>query len=145
MMRMFATLVVLALAGCAGGHAPLPATAASVPDSAWAQASTVEIKLDDFDFEPQTLTLEANRPYKLHFVNNGSGGHNFDAPAFFRTVQLRSGAATDTVRASGGIVELKRGESLDLFLVPSAAGTYPVECSHTLHASFGMVGSVVVR
>jgi len=143
MTRAFAVIVMLALAGC--GHAPLPAATANLSDAAWAQARTVEIALDDFDFNPQDLTLEANRPYKLHFVNKGSGGHNFDSPAFFRTAQFRSGAATDRVRASGGIVELARGESLDLYVVPATAGTYPVECSHTLHASFGMIGSVVVR
>ena len=42
-----------------------------------------------------------------------------------------------------GTVEVKGHQSVDLSLTP-AAGTYPLKCSHTLHAAFGMKGTIRV-
>ncbi|MCC2662844.1 MAG: hypothetical protein K0S81_4080 [Rhodospirillales bacterium] len=75
---------------------------------------------------------------------NVAGGHDFDAPDFFRTAALHEDAVAAEARK--GAVELARGEAKDLYLVPGQTGTYPLECSHLLHAAiFGMTGEIEVR
>jgi plastocyanin len=93
----------------------------------------VEIVLANFSFTPTTLRLKAGQPVTLHFVNRGSGGHNFAAPEFF--------AGVASVR--GGKVELAKGERRDVTLTPRA-GTYQVRCTHFLHSGFGMKGTIIV-
>ena len=103
------------------------------------QPERVEIVLTDFAFTPRSLHLRAGRPYLLHFVNRGSGGHNFAARAFFAAATIQSGKPSKK-----GVVELKKGASTDIALTP-ARGSYPVKCTHFLHTSFGMIGEVVVN
>lgn len=114
--RRFVLIVALA--------APLPVAAQTAP--------RIEIVLSDFRFAPDTIRLKAGQRVTLHFVNRGSGGHNFAAPEFF-------GPAV-----TGGKVEVAKGESRDVTLTPGA-GTYPVRCTHFLHSGFGMKGRIIVE
>ena len=111
------------------------------PSAAMAQGSAapgrMEIALSNFAFTPSAIHLHQGRPYVLHFVNQGSGGHNFAARDFFAAARI-SGASPP-----GGVIELKKGESRDVSLVP-AAGRYKVKCTHFLHAGFGMKGEILV-
>lgn len=91
----------------------------------------VDIVLANFSFTPAALHLKAGRPVVLHFVNKGSGGHNYAAPEFF-------GGAVP-----GGKVELDKGESRDVAITPRA-GHYRVKCTHFLHTTFGMKGTIDV-
>lgn len=143
-MRNVLSLVLLLLAGCAAVRPPIAAPT-ETPAVDWSQARRIDVVLDDFAFTPDRLTLSTGRAYRLHLENRGSGGHNFDAPAFFRTVTFRDGPAADRVRASGGIAELAGGETMDVDVVPRTPGSYPLDCSHPFHASFGMTGEIVVR
>lgn len=138
--------LVLGLAGCAGRPEPPPppAAAAAAKDVDWTQARPVDVALVDFAFEPERLVLERGRPYLLRLANRGSAGHDFSAPAFFATAALRDDAAGAEARQ--GAVEVAKGATVDLYLVPEQAGTYPLECTHLLHADiFGMTGAVEVR
>jgi plastocyanin len=94
----------------------------------------VEITLSNFKFSPEVIRLKAGQPVTLHFVNDGSGGHNFAAPEFFKGV----------AGVKGGRIELAKGENRDVNVTPRA-GTYAVRCTHFLHTSFGMKGSIVVE
>ena len=105
---------------------PLPALADVPP--------RVDITLSNFKFAPEVIRLKAGRPVTLHFVNDGSGGHNFAAPEFFEGV----------AGVKGGRIELAKGENRDIIVTPRA-GTYEVRCTHFLHTSFGMKGSIVVE
>lgn len=116
-----------------------PTLLTSTPIFAQAPART-EIILADFSFTPASLHLKAGQPVTLHFVNRGSGGHNFAAPEFFAGARIDP-ASTAAVKR--GKVELTKGASADVTLVP-AKGRYPVHCSHLLHSGFGMKGDVVV-
>lgn len=117
---------------------------AASPVSLLAQpaAEPVKVVLANFSFTPADLALEADKPVVLHFVNEGSGGHNFVAPEFFAAAQMDEVTRERVGRK--GVVELAKGESLDVPLVPKA-GSYKVKCSHFLHAGFGMTGTVTVR
>ena len=46
------------------------------------------------------------------------GGHNFDAPAFFGAVALRSDTTSGEILANGGKVELTGGKAIDIYFVP---------------------------
>ena len=129
----------LALTACA---IPQTITPRIAPASAsFAQAQRVEVRLDNFDFEPRTLTLAAGQPVVLVFTNVSDGGHNFSAPGFFAAAQMEQ-ASADLVR--DGLIEVAGNASVELRLIP-AAGGYDVDCTHTGHSILGMNGSIVVR
>ena len=52
----------------------------------WSKAEPVEIVMTNYSFTPKALQLRRNTPYRLHFVNNGSKDHSFDAPELFRAM-----------------------------------------------------------
>jgi plastocyanin len=115
---------------------------ATLPAAAqpWDQAERIDIELSNFLFAPSTLRLRQGRPYRLHFVNRGSGGHNFSAPAFFRSARINP---ADAGGIEKGAIELGKGQSRDIRLVPSA-GSYKLKCTHFMHSTFGMKGRIVV-
>ena len=108
--------------------------------SAAPQAERIAIELSDFAFAPAALRLRRDRPYLLHFVNKGSGGPNYSAPAFFAAARIDP---ADAAFVRKGTVEVARGQSGTVRLVP-AAGRYKVKCTHFIHPAFGMRGTIVV-
>jgi uncharacterized cupredoxin-like copper-binding protein len=113
---------------------------AQTPD--WAHAKRIDINLSNFKFTPATITLQHGQPYVLHFVNRSSGGHDFMAKQFFAAAAI---APQDSTAIKGGAVALHGGEEAEVRLVAPAAGTYDAHCSHFLHSTFGMTGSVIVQ
>ncbi len=102
----------------------------------------VDIILTNFSFTPSEIRLKAGQPVHLHFSNNASGGHDFTAKKFFSAATMDD--ETRTRLGKKGKVSLKGGKSADLLLTP-AAGTYKLRCTHFLHSSFGMTGTIVVE
>ncbi len=99
------------------------------------------VVLANFSFTPQNLHLVAGERVKIHFVNEGSGGHDFAASEFFAHASMD--AANRKLVGKKGRVSLGRGESIDVSLTPKR-GQYEVHCSHFLHSSFGMTGTITV-
>ena len=135
-MTVFKKRVALAMASLS------LSLAFSAPLSAEPALAATRIVLANFSFTPSDLRLEAGKPVTLHFVNEGSGGHNFVAPEFFAAASLDE--AVRSRLGKKGVVELEKGAALDVTLTPKA-GTYPVKCTHFLHAGFGMTGTITVR
>lgn len=106
-----------------------------------AQPAVATVDLANFTFTPSQLVLPANTETILQLRNNSSGGHNFAAPAFFAAARIEPASAA-LVR--GGKVEVPGHSTVRIALIP-AAGRYPLKCSHTLHAAFGMKGAITVR
>lgn len=129
--------LMFAMAAFAMAASPAPAEAA--PD--WNNAQRIDIQLSNFDFTPKTLTLRHGQPYRLRLTNTGSGGHNFSSPAFFKAATI---APEDAAAIVKGGIDLKKGESRDVRLVP-ATGRYKLKCTHFLHSGFGMKGEIVVN
>ncbi len=127
---------LLALSGLS-----LTSFATPAPISAQSPQQRVEIVLANFSFNPSDIKLVAGRPVTIHLVNRGSGGHNFIAKDFFAAASMD--AATRQKIGKNGVVELAKGESIDVTLVPKVGG-YKVKCGHFLHASFGMTGKITV-
>ncbi len=64
------------------------ALALAVPVTAAGQAERVTVTMTNFNFAPEALHLDAGRSATIHFVNNGSGGHDFTAPEFFAAATM---------------------------------------------------------
>jgi uncharacterized cupredoxin-like copper-binding protein len=105
-------------------------------------AIPVTITLTDYAFTPGTLELKAGSAYQLHFANSGSKDHNFSAPEFFATAQI---APDDQAKVTKGQVGLGAGQTVDITVTPSGAGTFAVECTHFMHKMMGMHGNIVVQ
>ncbi|MEQ1509346.1 MAG: cupredoxin domain-containing protein [Sphingopyxis sp.] len=121
----------------------LTASATAQQDTTETRPETrVAITLTSFAFTPQSITLEHGRRYVLHLDNQSGGGHNFAAPAFFSAATI---APTDRAKINRGRVEVGGNSSVDIHLTAPVAGSYALHCTHFLHTSFGMRGSIVVR
>lgn len=120
----------------------LTALAFAVPATAAEAPAKVTVTLANFSFTPADLHLHAGQPVTIHFINSGSGGHDFTAAEFFAAATMDD-ANRGRVDGEKGRVSLGKGASRDVTLVPRA-GTYKVHCSHFMHSSLGMTGKVIV-
>ena len=114
----------------------------AAPVSAAPKSARIEVVLANFSFAPEELHLHAGQSTTIHFVNRGSGGHDFTAPEFFSTATMDA-ANRAKIGGDKGRVSLGKDKSLDVVLVPKA-GTYKAHCSHFIHSSLGMTGNIVV-
>ena len=105
------------------------------------QPATVTVTMQNFKFDPSAIQLRAGAPTILHLVNTAGGGHSFSAPQFFAAAKV---APASRVLVRDGTVQVPKHSAIDIALTP-AAGQYPLKCTHTLHAAFGMKGTIVVR
>jgi plastocyanin len=119
---------------------PLAALVAIGPAQA-AGPAVVQVTMTNFRFAPTAVQLPAGTPVVLRLRNDAGGGHNFSAPAFFAAARIDP-ASMGLVQ--DGHVEVKAHSTVDVTLMP-AAGQYPLKCTHTLHAPFGMRGSIIVH
>jgi plastocyanin len=113
----------------------LPVTAAEAP-------AKVTVEMANFSYTPADLHLQAGHSVTIHFINTGSGGHDFTAEEFFAAATMDA-ANRAHVGGGKGRVSLGKGESADVTLVPKA-GTYKVHCSHFMHSTMGMTGKIIV-
>jgi uncharacterized cupredoxin-like copper-binding protein len=111
--------------------------------SANAQATaTAPVQLANFRFTPNSIVLEHGHSYLLRLTNAGGGGHNFTAPSFFAGASI---AAADRALIRNGGIEVPAGQVREIHLVAPASGRYDLKCTHFLHASFGMKGTILVQ
>ena len=102
-------------------------------------AERVDVALSNFKFTPSTIHLHHGQQYILHLTS--TGGHSFAAKAFFAAATI---APADRATIANGKVEMTSAHPVDIHFTAPGAGTYPVKCTHTLHASFGMTGKIIV-
>lgn len=105
-------------------------------------ATAVNISLTNYAFTPSAINLKAGTTYRMHFTNDGSKGHNFNAPQFFAASQIARG---DESKIDDGSVELDPGQAVDITVTPNRAGTYSLDCTHFLHSMLGMHGNITVQ
>jgi|SRR5579872_571314 len=105
-----------------------------------ATPATIAVRLSNFAFTPDHVRLRVGVPVHFQLVNESSGGHDFSAPAFFAASNFAPGSP----RPPAGKVDVPSQTMVELTLTPSTPGTYPVECTHFLHALFGMSGTIEV-
>jgi len=67
----------------------------------------------EYELVPRELRFRRGIPYRLHVVNAGKEGHDFTAPDFFISVQLKN---TDALNESGASVFLQPGQTIDIYV-----------------------------
>ena len=134
MRSMFA-----AAALAAGAFASAPAAA---QNASQATTKTVELDMSNYAFAPSALTFRKDASYTLHIVNKSGKDHSFSSKPFFAAVDVDP---ADKSKIDGGDVEVDDGQSVDIAFTAKTPGSYAFECSHFLHASFGMTGTAIVQ
>ena len=128
-MRRFLPLLLLLAA------APTPR------EPEWRTAPEQDVLLRPWAIEPRPIRLQADRPVRLRFVNQGQTTHSFSATNFFRAARLR-GRDRD-VAARGGL-RLAPGERRTIALVP-ARGRYGAGSPNLTQWALGMRGEIIVE
>jgi uncharacterized cupredoxin-like copper-binding protein len=113
----------------------------SVAPAAAANSTVASVDLANFSFTPGTIALQAGVPTVIRLRNLSGGGHSFEAPQFFAASKVQPESAA---LVQNGRVEVPGHSSVDIDIIP-AAGQYMLRCSHLLHATFGMTGTIEVR
>jgi len=86
----------------------------------------VNVTLKDFAFDPATVTIPTAGA-TIHLMNGGSVTHNFQVA----DLSIKS-------------IDINAGQSYDLTIPATPAGTYKIICPQPGHEGAGMVGSLVV-
>jgi len=111
--------------------------------------SMIENSPTDFAFDPETLNLNVGTAYKLKIENSAgnSSKHYYTAPEFYQSIVTRKAedSKAEIKVPYFKAIELLIGGSTELFIVPTVAGTYEVECTITGHVDAGMHGTIVVQ
>ncbi len=118
-------------------------TAVALADSAgapvdWARAQRVDVQMVDYAFVPDQLRFHTGVPYQLHLVNAGKEGHDFTAPDFFKSIELKN---ADVLGGKSSIY-LNPGETADIYFVADHAGLFAPRCAD--HDWAGMKATIIV-
>jgi uncharacterized cupredoxin-like copper-binding protein len=106
----------------------------------WSHAQRLTVVMVDNHFQPDHLTFQTGHPYDLRLENHGKYLHEFTAPAFLKSTNVRD----KRLLANGGTdVVVQPGKSIDIFLIPHAKGEYTLTCAD--HDWDGMTGSITVN
>jgi len=119
----------------------LLAAPAAAQEPEWRAAPEYDVLVTSFDYEPETIRLEAGQPVKLRFVNQGRSTYSFAAREFFAAARVRG---RDAEHVAGGKLELAPGERRTIALVP-APGRYRAHSGNLLHRLLGMTALIVVE
>ena len=127
-MMLAAVLFSLVLTSCGG---------------AGGASTSIDVRMTDFQFQPNQFTVPAGQEIKFTSSNNGAVVHNFvimklgtsagpmfddeDIPNVYWEVELLPGADTNTS-----------------FTAPTEPGDYEVVCRTEGHSASGMAGKLVV-
>jgi uncharacterized cupredoxin-like copper-binding protein len=97
-------------------------------------------------FEPKNLTLKVGTPYVLELVNVGKIKHEYTAEEFFPTAAFRKAedAVGEYKAPRLNEAEVFAGKQLDLYLIPTKAGTFTIVCEIAGHREAGMIGTITV-
>ena len=93
----------------------------------------------EYEIVPDQLRFTRGLPYQLHIVNAGKEGHDFTAPDFFASVELRDAGVLDKRRSS---LFLQSQEIADIYFVASSQGLFAPRCAD--HDWAGMTATIVV-
>ena len=112
----------------------------------WDATETIIIELGDHHYEPDELTLELGKPYRLVLRNIGAVAHDMVGGSFFdehvialRMVNSRVGRVmADHINS----VFVRQKNEAELWLVPIRDGEYTFYCSLPGHRDGGMEGVI---
>jgi uncharacterized cupredoxin-like copper-binding protein len=105
-----------------------------------AQALPVTVVATEYHFAPDKLSFKRSLTYRLHIENHGKELHEFNAPDFFKSIELGDPAVLNPDRTE---ILVHPGEAKDLTFVALKAGHYRLICSD--HDWAGMTGEITVE
>ena len=105
----------------------------------WSSTQRVEIRMIEYEFVPNQLRFRRGLPYQLHLVNAGKEGHDFTAPDFFTSVQVRN---TDALNESKTSVFLRPEQTIDIYFIAQNPGLFAPRCAD--HDWAGMTATIVI-
>ena len=105
----------------------------------WSSAQRVEIRMIEYEIVPNQLRFRRGLPYQLHLVNAGNEGHDFTAPDFFTSVQVKN---ADALNESGTSVFLQPEQTTDIYFIAPNTGVYAPRCAD--HDWAGMRATIVI-
>lgn len=128
-----------------------PALVAAASTTWDAKKSTVRIEAGEAGakmlFKPSNINLKVGTPYVIEMVNVGKTKHEFTSAQFFPTMAFRK--AEDPSGEYKTLLvkeaEVFPGKQLDLYLIPTKAGTFKIVCELPGHEQAGMVGTITVK
>lgn len=120
--------------------------AALVEAADWDTRQTLTIELTEFAFTPKEISLTAGQPYVIEVIDKGSVKHEFTAGDFFGSVAFRKAedASAEFKAPAPREVEVFAGKTVELYLIPTRAGTYELVCEIEGHLEAGMFGTITV-
>jgi uncharacterized cupredoxin-like copper-binding protein len=116
----------------------------------WDAKQTVRIEAGEngakMFFEPKNLTLKVGTPYVIQLVNVGKIKHEYTSEEFFPSVAFRKAedAVGEYKAPRLNEAEVLAGQELDLYLIPTKAGTFTIVCEIAGHREAGMEGTIRV-
>jgi uncharacterized cupredoxin-like copper-binding protein len=112
----------------------------------WDTRKDVTIELAEMSFTPKDTILTVGQPYVITVINKGTEKHEFTAEDFFKSVAFRKAEdASGEFKAPAPLeVEVFDGKTIELFLIPTEAGTYDLVCLIEGHFEKGMFGTITV-
>jgi uncharacterized cupredoxin-like copper-binding protein len=113
-------IAILALAGCGGGAAA---------GTTGGSGQSVNVKLSEMKFDPDSLTAKAGQPITLNVQNAGTVAHDF-------SIRGTSPEVSVTVDA---------GKTATKTFTIDKAGTYEVYCNQPGHEAAGMKATLTVQ
>lgn len=115
-----------------------------------AKAETIRIEAGEdaaaMFYEPQNPVLKVGTPYVLELANVGKVVHEYVASEFFPTVAFRKAEDAEGEYKGPSLTEAEvfPGMQVDLYLIPTKAGTFEIFCEIPGHREAGMEGTVTV-
>src|SRR4051794_28373389 len=52
----------------------------------WSKVQTVSVGMNEYNYVPSSLNLEAGKPYRLRIENTGGKSHTFSSEPFFKSI-----------------------------------------------------------
>jgi plastocyanin len=105
----------------------------------WAHAERVDVRMLEYQFVPDQIRFHQGIRYQLHLINVGNEGHDFTAPDFFKSVELKN---ADALGAGKSSIYVRPGETADIYFIADKAGLFAPRCAD--HDWAGMKATIVV-
>jgi uncharacterized cupredoxin-like copper-binding protein len=115
-------------------------TAPAVAALDGSQALLVTVVATEYHFTPDKLFFKRGLSYRLHIENHGKELHEFNAPDFFKSIELGDPAVLNPDRTE---ILIHPGEAKDLTFVALQPGHYLLICSD--HDWAGMTGEITIE
>ena len=104
---------------------------------------TVEIRADEYSFNPNRILVKADHPLELVVVNEGHEPHQFRS-ALFKNQMIEVAIGENVVRGQGiEIVDIAAGATVRIKLLSPPPGPFDFQCRIPSH--HGMDGMIIIE